>query len=778
MLRQWATAVLVFLLATGAHAASAPALVTGHQSPLGLPFSSFANPALMVDGRVAVLGSSSGAFRRAGGNLVHISAAGDVLADGRVVAGVSAPALGPGGCTAVRAFLVNGGSRILERCGAATTVVAVTGESAPGGGSFAEFVDNVASGGAGQVAFSAVLNDGSAGLYVWAGGALSEVVRTGDAAPNGGVYSALLLIGVATDGRVGFRAAVAAGRDGLFMTTPNGVKSLVQTGDASPVGSTFRTVTGASMNDSGTVAFRGDLNGGTQAGVFRIDTSGPVPLVQAVVLAGATVGGPTTTISSLPSSLTPAINSGGTVAFRASVQGGNGGSGIFVAPPGATLQQVVSARDKIDVGALVRLRDPAIADDGSLVIPASVTGNGPLLVIYRGGALSTLAQVGQPTDIDTGDERFRFAQPSVREAAEDAVFTGTREGIFVVGRDGSLAMLAFVGGKAPASLGGTFAGFDPPAADAPGVAAFGVEVKDGKKVSRAIVMSGPRGLRVAAESSERVRGGRLVDFFASTIDSLSRPDVGPQGQLAFEATLQGGKAPRALLLRRSGKPQPVAMAQTGAAPGGGKYDTFGTPALLRGGSMAFVTQAGDTNQPRLCLRRGSRTLLLAKQGGGAPGRLPGRFDTFDPPTASDTLVGFRSMLDQGGKEGLYLASPSAAGLLVGTGDPAPAGGSFRSFSTPAMGSSYAVFLGRLIGSTTSPGLYRVRADAVPAADAGRAATDVLALPGAPTPLGGTIQDFEAYTANRVDAVAVITDLMGASARTALFVLDSGDTIVP
>ena len=66
MRRQWPTAVFVFLLlATGAHAASAPALVTGHQSPLGLPFSSFANPALMADGRVVFLGSSSGAFRRA-----------------------------------------------------------------------------------------------------------------------------------------------------------------------------------------------------------------------------------------------------------------------------------------------------------------------------------------------------------------------------------------------------------------------------------------------------------------------------------------------------------------------------------------------------------------------------------------------------------------------------------------------------------------------------------------------------------------------------------------
>jgi hypothetical protein len=769
--------VFLFLLATGAHAAPAPAVVTGQPSPLGLPFSTFASPALMADGRVVFLGSSSGAFRRAGGNLVHVSAAGDVLADGRVVAGVSPPALGPGGCVAVRVFLVNGGSRILERCGATTTVVAVTGESAPGGGSFAEFDDNVATGGAGQVAFTAILGDGNMGLYVWAGGALSDAVRIGEAAPNGGIFSALHLIGVATDGRVGFRGTVAAGRDGIFMATANGFKVMAQTGDLTPVGSTFRTVTGASMNDSGTLVFRGDLTENGKAGVFRVDASGPVPQVQPVVLEGATVGGPTITISSLPSSLTPAINGNGTVAFRASVAGGEGGSGIFVAAPGATLQQIVSARDKTAVGALVRLRDPAIADDGSLVIPASVTGNGPLLVLYRAGTLSTLAQVGQATDVDTGDERFRFAQPSVRGAAEDAVFTGTREGIFVAGRDGSLQMLAFVGGKAPGSLGGTFAGFDPPAADAPGVAAFGVEVKDGKKASRAIVASGPRGLRVAAESSERVRGGRLVDFFASTIDSLSRPDVGPKGELAFEATLQGGKTPRALLLRRSGRPEPVAMAQK-KAPGGGKYGTFGTPALLRGGNMAFVTQAGDNNEPRLCLRRGSGTLLLAKQGGGAPGRLPGRFATFDPPTASDALVGFRATLDQGNKEGLYLASPSAAGLLVGTGDAAPAGGSFRGFSTPAMGSRYAVFLGRLIGSTTSPALYRVRADAVPAADAGPAATDVLALPGAPTPLGGTIQDFEAYAANRVDAAAVVTDLVGASARTALFVLDSGDTIVP
>jgi hypothetical protein len=76
------------------------------------------------------------------------------------------------------------------------------------------------------------------------------------------------------------------------------------------------------------------------------------------------------------------------------------------------------------------------------------------------------------------------------------------------------------------------------------------------------------------------------------------------------------------------------------------------------------------------------------------------------------------------------------------------------------------------------GSLRVRGDTVPAAAAGPAPTDVLALPGAPTPLGGTIDELESYAANRVDAVAVVADLVGVSARTALFVVDSGDTIVP
>jgi hypothetical protein len=62
--------------------------------------------------------------------------------------------------------------------------------------------------------------------------------------------------------------------------------------------------------------------------------------------------------------------------------------------------------------------------------------------------------------------------------------------------------------------------------------------------------------------------------------------------VVFEATLQG-KTPRGLLYTRGGKPQLVVRANK-AAPGGGTFDTFGTPTILRGKRMAFVAQAAPT----------------------------------------------------------------------------------------------------------------------------------------------------------------------------------------
>jgi hypothetical protein len=195
--------------------------------------------------------------------------------------------------------------------------------------------------------------------------------------------------------------------------------------------------------------------------------------------------------------------------------------------------------------------------------------------------------------------------------------------------------------------------------------------------------------------------------------------------------------------------------------------------------MAFIGQigSGDSRRAKLFLYRGARARALAAEGSGAPGRLGGRFETFDPPDANGKLIAFRATLDQAGREGVFLASPRKLGVLVGTGDPAP-GGTFRAFVSPSLGGSTAVFLGRLVGAPASHGLYRVRADAVPAADAVAPPVDVIGVPGGASPLGGTMGEFGSFDLNRSDQLAVVVDLVGASARSALLLVDAGSAIVP
>jgi hypothetical protein len=765
-------AVLLTLTAGRLHAVPVPVLATGIDSPLSLPFSTFTNVAMMADGRIAFLGSATGTFRRTDAGIADVISAGDILPGGSKVAGVSPPALGPGDCVAVRAFLSGGGSRILRRCGDAIDTVAATGDPAPGGGTFAEFTGGVAYGAQGQIAFMAILDDGSSGIFRQAGGVGTSVARTGGAPAAGLVFTALRLIGVTADGRVGYRASVSDGPDGLFLS--DRVQPVAQVGEASPAGGTFRSLTGASMNDAGTFAFRADGSDGS-AGVFRAVATGAVP-IETILREGDDVGGGAT-VTTLPSSLIPSINSTGAIAFRASLSGSTGGSGIFVAAPGSALQQIVSAREQSGTGGkLVRLRDPSIADDGSVIVPASQTGIGPSLFVYRAGAITSLATIGESTDIDTGLERFRFIQASVRDVAERAVFAGSRDGVFIVDSGGAVETVAFIGGPTP--LGGTYAGFDPPAADAPGVVAFGADIQGSGIASRGIISKSSRGIQAIARGSERLGKNKIVDFFVSTLDALARPDVGPKGEIVFEATLQG-HTPRGLLYRRGGKPQLVVRAKK-TAPGGGAFDSFGTPAILRGKRMAFVAQVGsdENRKPKMFLDLGSRMRVLASQGSGAPGRLAGRFQAFDPPDANDSLVAFRATLDQASREGLYLASRRAIGLLVGSQDPAPGGGTFRSFSSLSLGGSQAVFLARLVGSPSSAALYRVSAASVPAPDAAPPAVERLGAPGDPSPLGGRIDQCTAVESNRSDAVAVVVDLVGASARTALVLVDAASTVVP
>src|SRR5262249_59487930 len=124
---------------------------------------------------------------------------------------------------------------------------------APGGGTFAEFTAGVAYGAQGQIAFTAVLDDGNTGVFLEANGVGTSIARTGGAAGSGLMFTSLRLIDVASDGRVGYRAGVLSAPDGLFISgriQPGG-----QVGGGQPAGGTLPPNTGAPVNDAAPVPF-------------------------------------------------------------------------------------------------------------------------------------------------------------------------------------------------------------------------------------------------------------------------------------------------------------------------------------------------------------------------------------------------------------------------------------------------------------------------------------------------------------------------------------------
>jgi len=761
--------ILGVLLTAAPAAAQTPVAVAGDESPLGLPYSSFSAPNVDDDGRVVFRASSSGIFRRVGGELVHVLAAGDTLPRGERLAGIGRAALAADGCVVTVGVFVEGGSAVLRACGGLVEYLADVGDEAPGGGSFTAFLPTVYVSGAGHVAFRARLDDAREAIFRILGSSLVAIAHTGDISFEGGEIVSLRLVGVSSRGRVGFRAAVSGGRDGLFWGDGANRGRIVLEGEATPSGGVFGRIGTASINANDGWAFRADRGSG-DAGVFRVDASGMVPVIQTVVLENDETETPGVTIRQIPSSLEPSINAEGVVAFRASLRGGNGGSGIFLAPRFGPPVQIVQTQDPTAVGGLVRLRDPVIADDESVVVPASITGLGPGLYIYRAGLVTTLAQVGDRTDLDRGAERFRFATPVATGVAEQAVFVGQQQGIYLW-NGATTIPLAFVGGPTP--LGGIYAGLEAPAAGGGGVVSFVGEIRDGR-ASKALLSTNGRGEVTTVAATGRKKGKMtLVDFFAGAIDGFEQPDVGQDGRVVFEATIQGSRSSRGLFVGKRRKLQAAALEEQRVD--GSLLDAFGRPARSAK-STAFVARLAESGAPTAFFVKKGKLHMLGRKGARAPGRLDGVFDTFGPPDAGPrgSFV-VRATLSNGRLEGLFMARGRALGLLVGTGDLAPNGGNFRTFEEAVYGRSAVVFRSQLVGESETPSLYRVAAANVPDPTLVSPVSRVLAS-GAPTPLGGRFAAFTQMAANDAGMLVFTADLVGATAQSGIFMMPDGATL--
>jgi hypothetical protein len=751
------TAFALLVAARVAGAAPTVLVRVGDRSPLGLPFSRFSEPAVDDRGRIAFVGGSTVLFRRGAGGIQRIAGADDALLDHRL-AGVSPAAVGPDGCVAFRAAFADGGAGVFLRCGDTTTLVVATGAVAPGGGTFAGIGNDVASGSGGRVVFTATLGDGGAGIFLADGaGGFTDVVRTGSVSPAGGTFTTVRLIGISAAGRVGFRGAISGGPDGFFFWDTGVLAKVAVVGDASPAGGSFTRVGQGAMNDGDMWSFRATISNGVdpdRTGLFRATPTGFGTLLTSVVMDGdaTPIGG---TFANFPNSLVPVINASGSIAFRATLADAPFPSGVFVAQPDGTLLKAAAVGEPNGSAGqvLVRLREVSLADDGGVVIRASLLGGTPGLFRSRGGSVETLALLGDATDAGGG---FRFTDAAVRGSADDAVFLGAREGLFVVDASGAMQSVAVLGDRTP--LRGQYAGFDQPAAGG-GRIVFGASIQGGRS-GEALLAARRADVAVLAKVGERARPcGQISDLFTAA-DDLARPGVGP-GTVVFQTALAGGGAASGIVLWSGGALRAVAC-EGKKAPGGGKFRTFGTPAAGSGGRFAFDGVAGDPSGT-LFRAEGGRVSALAASGRDTRTRLQGTFRGFDPPAASGAAVAFRALLDHG-REGIFVARGRCTMAIAGSGDAEPGGGRFRSFGAPAFAGSAVVFRATAVTDRATLGIYRV----TPSGTCTQDTPSVEALATA----GPAFLDFGAPTGNRKGVAAFAVDLTGGGATDAI-VVDRG-----
>jgi hypothetical protein len=388
---------------------------------------------------------------------------------------------------ALCALLVSGTCRVASGEPVSLSAVVVSGQPAPGGGTFEHF--NVESlpivapvNSRGQVAFFATLLRGAAseGLFLGSGGRIVKVALEGDPVPVGGSISGFgkhPIPALNEAGTVAFAAAVAGGRtvEGIFVSSRGKLQAVALAGAAAsgiPSG-TFANVDSPALNDRNDVAFLATVRRGREtieavyvrsAGALRkvVAQGDPAPAGGVFAAFGA-----------------PALNNRGAVAFAAVVEGRAVPGGIFVSEE-RQLRMIVGAGDDTPLGGIFMKFSERVALN------------------------------------DAGTVAFHASLKSAPSAA--AIFTI---------EDGRPRKVAALGDPAPE--GGSLSNFGPwPAIDASGGVGFAASV-DGATSPVGVFVARATGMRRLAAIGDALPGsGKLATFSLYPLVAMS-----PRGSVTF-----------------------------------------------------------------------------------------------------------------------------------------------------------------------------------------------------------------------------------------------------
>ncbi|MFT3788538.1 MAG: PEP-CTERM sorting domain-containing protein [Tepidisphaeraceae bacterium] len=296
--------------------------------------------------------------------------------------------------------------------GGTLTTLAQNGDASPGGGGNFAFtaIPTPVMNPSGQYAFGAALTGGTAaaGLFMGSGGSLSKVALLGEAAPGGGTYATTFASATINgSGQVVFASAIS-GALGLFGGSPGSLSRIMLQGTAAPGanGAAYASVSsGYSINDAGQIAFQSSLtpvspDTTTTTGVF----AGPFGSVQAVAVRGqaAPAGGNYNSFSGV------SIDGGGRTYFSSGLTGGSSTSGLFTNSGGVTqaiallggAAPIAGTTFTTSFGSVIPNASGQIVFTATLA-GAGVTGsNDSVLVCGKPGDLGILLREGDQIDVD------------------------------------------------------------------------------------------------------------------------------------------------------------------------------------------------------------------------------------------------------------------------------------------------------------------------------------------------------------------------------------------
>jgi hypothetical protein len=590
---------------------------------------------------------------------------------------------------------------------AGTVLLAQASQAAPDGNGAFLYFSSPSLNDAGQVVFGAELSgtrggtSDNNGIFLASGGTISQLVRTGQAAPGGnGVFSQFSDVVMNDAGQVAFSAVLsgtsggAGDNAGLFLASGSTIVQIARKGQSAVGGNGVYSSFGPLLvNDAGGAAFRATLSGtaggsSDNSGIYF----GAAGALSQVARTGQAVPGGNGAFQTLSD---PSLNNTGQVAFGAVLSGTSGGAsdsaGVYQGGTGGLAQIVRAGQSAAGGSGLYAGFGPPVLNGSSVTAfycdlnstPGGATDNEAIVRV--GSSTTQIVRTGQAAP--GGNGTFSYLDYPVLSSNGQVAFwaqlTGTsggsndNSGLFR-SSGAALVQLARTSQAAPDG-NGQFSWLYEPAINASGQAGFYADLTNtsgGSADDAGIYLAD--GTRIA----QVARDGQLLGdatINRLTFSSLAgQSGLNDEGAVAYWASLTHGKEVVALYtsdwalgdVNHDGAINSADIDDIyrhfGAGPAFAQWDVNGDGVVNQGDVTAEVisvmnTTYGDTNLDRRVNFADFQTLL-------DHWNLPGAWATGD--FTGDSLVNFadfQKVLDNWNPMGTAAAAPEPGVVLLALG---------------------------------------------------------------------------------------------------------------